>query len=174
MAKKVLVGLSGGIDSTFAAYSLKQDGYEVVGLYMKLFKDEEYHKKNISNVQKVAEFLDIKYYVYDLEDYFQTTIIDYFVNSYKEGKTPNPCGKCNQFVKFGKFIKIADELGCEFVSTGHYINSDKKFIYEASDTSKDQTYFLFHIDPAVLKRVIFPLGKKLKRFVLKKELKKMS
>jgi len=162
MKERVLVGLSGGVDSTFAAYQLKQDGYEVVGVYMKMFDNEAFHAENIRKVKLVAEYLGIEYHVYDISQEFKDKVYDPFVDAYVKGMTPNPCGHCNQFIKFGKFVEIADELGCQYVSTGHYINTDGQFIYEAEDDSKDQTYFLFHIDPKVLKRLLFPLGNKVK------------
>ncbi len=162
MRQRVLLGLSGGVDSTFAAYQLKKEGYEVIGVYMKMFDNDAFHEENIRKVKIVAEYLGIEYHIYDITETFKEKVYDPFVNSYVNGMTPNPCGRCNQFIKFGKFVEIADELNCELVSTGHYINTDGQFIYEAEDDSKDQTYFLFHIDPKVLKRLIFPLGNKVK------------
>lgn len=163
MKKRVLVGLSGGVDSTFAAYQLVQEGYEVVGVYMKMFDNDALQEENIRKVKLVGDFLGIEYHIYDLTKEFKEKVYDPFIQAYVDGNTPNPCGRCNQFIKFGRFVEIADELGCELVSTGHYINTDGKFIYEAEDDSKDQTYFLFHIDPKVLSRLIFPLGNKVKQ-----------
>ncbi len=162
MKKRVLVGLSGGVDSTFAAYQLKQDGYEVVGVYMKMFDNPSFHEANIRKVKAVAEYLGIEHHIYDITDRFYQEVYNPFVQGYMNGQTPNPCGRCNQLIKFGRFVEIADELGCDLVSTGHYINTDGTFIYEAEDDSKDQTYFLFHVDPKVLGRLIFPLGNKVK------------
>lgn len=162
MQKRVLVGMSGGVDSTFAAYQLKQEGYEVIGVYMKLYENEVKHKENIRKIDMASKYFGIEYKVYDLTKEFNELVYSPFINSYVAGDTPNPCGNCNQFIKFGKFVEVADELGCEFISTGHYINTDKEFIYEADDDSKDQTYFLFHIDPKVLKKMVFPLGGRIK------------
>lgn len=163
MKKRVLIGLSGGVDSTFAAYQLKEEGYEVVGVYMKMFENEALQNENIRKVKLVGDFLGIEYHIYDLVQEFKEEVYDPFVQAYVEGETPNPCGHCNQTIKFGKMVEIADELNCELVSTGHYINTDGQYIYEAEDDTKDQTYFLFHVDPKVLKRLIFPLGNKVKQ-----------
>ena len=162
MKKRVLVGLSGGVDSTLTAVTLQEEGYEVDGVYMKLFENDAFHEINIEKGKRVAQHLGIRYHVLDLSSDFKKHVYDPFVQSYKEGKTPNPCGMCNQHIKFGKLVEFADELGCEFVSTGHYINTDGKFLYQAKDDTKDQTYFLFHINPAVLKRAVFPMGGKIK------------
>ena len=156
MSKKVLVGLSGGVDSSFSAIKLKEEGYDVVGAYMILFDNDNYHKTNIEKIKKVSNYLGIEFFIKDLRKEFFKFVYDPFIKSYKEGYTPNPCGKCNQFIKFGRFIEIADELKCDLIATGHFIKTDKEFIYEADDKTKDQSYFLFHINPNVLKRVLFP------------------
>lgn len=162
MSKSVLVGMSGGVDSTLTAYLLQQEGYRVVGAYMKLFDKPGYHEKNVEKVKKVADFLGIETHVLDLSDDFREKVYDPFVQTYKEGETPNPCGLCNRHIKFGALADFADRVGCEKIATGHYVQTDGEFLYEAEDDTKDQTYFLFNIRPEVLKRAIFPLGGRIK------------
>ena len=158
--KRVLLGMSGGIDSSVTAYLLKQEGYEVIGVYMKLHDlIEGYHEKNIEAVKKVAEFLDIEYHILDIKDRFKKDVYDYFVNEYIDGHTPNPCVKCNRTIKFGALFDFAMEQGADLLATGHYAKCDGQFIYEADDKSKDQSYFLGQIDKKVLKYLIFPMSK---------------
>jgi tRNA-specific 2-thiouridylase len=159
---KVLVALSGGIDSSYTAYLLKKEGYEVVGVYMKLHENDEYHKKNLENIEKVANFLDIKYYVLDKMKEFKKRVYDPFVEGYIKGLTPNPCAVCNRYMKFGALDSFKEEIGAKYLATGHYVRHDGSFLYEAKDKSKDQSYFLFNIEKKVLKNIIFPLGDRLK------------
>ncbi len=158
MAQKVLLGLSGGVDSTVTAILLQKEGYEVEGVYMKLHEKEGYHETNFAKAQRVADYLGIKIHFLDLSEAFKNEVYDYFVESYKKGLTPNPCVMCNRTIKFGKMIEFADSIGAELVSTGHYVKCDGKFISMAKDKSKDQSYFLCEIKKEVLPRLIFPLG----------------
>ncbi|MCD6654128.1 MAG: tRNA 2-thiouridine(34) synthase MnmA [Sulfurovum sp.] len=158
MKKKVLVGMSGGVDSTVAAILLQKEGYEVEGVYMKLHHKEGYHEQNFLKAKRVGEYLGIKIHFKDLSEAFQEEVYDYFVESYKQGLTPNPCVMCNRTIKFGKMIEFADSIGADFVATGHYIKCDGEFIYEADDPNKDQSYFLCQVKKEVLSRLIFPLG----------------
>ncbi len=165
MAQKVLVGLSGGVDSTVTAILLQREGYEVEGVYMKLHEKEGYHEANFSRAERVAAYLGIKIHFLDLGEDFKREVYDYFVESYKEGLTPNPCVMCNRTIKFGKLMDFADRVGADLVATGHYVKCDGKAIYRAKDKSKDQSYFLCEIKKEVLPRLIFPLGEWIKEDV---------
>ena len=158
MPKKVLLGLSGGVDSTVTAILLQKEGYEVEGVYMKLHEKEGYHEENFAKAQRVASYLGIKIHFLDLSEAFKKEVYDYFVERYKEGLTPNPCVMCNRTIKFGKMIEFADSVGAELISTGHYVKCDGKSIFMAKDKSKDQSYFLCEINKEVLPRLIFPMG----------------
>jgi len=155
---KVLVGMSGGVDSTVTAILLQKEGYEVEGVYMKLHHKPGYHEENYTKAVRVGDYLGIKVHFHDLSTAFKEEVYDYFVESYKEGLTPNPCVMCNRTIKFGKMIEFADSLGIEKVATGHYLNCDGKFIYMAKDHNKDQSYFLCEVKKEVLPRLLFPLG----------------
>ncbi len=155
---KVLVGMSGGVDSTVAAILLQKEGYEVEGVYMKLHHKPGYHEENYAKAQRVGEYLGIKINFYDLSEAFNRDVYEYFVESYKEGLTPNPCVICNRTIKFGKMVEFADTIGAEYVSTGHYLKCDGEYIYAADDLNKDQSYFLCEVKKEVLPRLLFPLG----------------
>ena len=155
---KVLVGMSGGVDSTVTAILLQKEGYEVEGVYMKLHHKPGYHEENYTKAQRVGEYLGIKVHFLDLSKAFNDDVYEYFVESYKEGLTPNPCVMCNRTIKFGKMVAFADTLGIYHVATGHYIKCDGNFIYMAEDPNKDQSYFLCEVKKEVLPRLIFPLG----------------
>ncbi|BAF72000.1 tRNA 2-thiouridine(34) synthase MnmA [Sulfurovum sp. NBC37-1] len=155
---KVLVGLSGGVDSTVTAVLLQKEGYEVEGVYMRLHDKPGYHEDNWGKVQKVADYLRIKVHFHDLSEAFNANVYEYFVESYKKGLTPNPCVMCNRTIKFGKMVEFADTLGIEFVATGHYLQCDGNYIYAAEDAGKDQSYFLSEVKKEVLPRLLFPLG----------------
>ena len=168
MKKKVMVGMSGGIDSSVTAYMLQKDGFQVEGVYLKLHnRNDGYHERNLGFIEDVAKFLNIKYHVLDLADKFTAEIYDYFVESYLEGTTPNPCVKCNKQIKFGAMLKFAQDKGCEFLATGHYAKTDGEFLYEADDKSKDQSYFLSQVDKSALKHMMFPLSTYKKEDIIK-------
>lgn len=166
--KKVILGVSGGVDSSVAALLLKKQGYEVIGVTMKLWKDEDFSTENtcdnIEDARLICDKLGIKHYVVDMSDDFKHHVVDYFINDYSNCRTPNPCVECNRFLKFGKMFELADEFGAEYVSTGHYarVCYDDKYagyvIKKSAAGKKDQTYVLYVIDQNKLHRVLFPLG----------------
>jgi len=158
MNKKILVGMSGGVDSTVTAVLLQKEGYDVVGVYMKLHHKEGYHEENFSKAKKVGDYLGITVHFHDLSEEFDKEVYQYFVESYKEGLTPNPCVMCNRTIKFGKMIEFADSLGIEKVATGHYVQCDDNNFYMADDPNKDQSYFLCEVKKEVLPRLVFPLA----------------
>jgi len=164
MAKqKVLIGMSGGVDSTVSTMLLKDEGYEVEGVYMKLHSKPGYHEIHQVRAQKAADYAGVKLHILDLQETFQEKVVDPFIATYKDGKTPNPCALCNRNLKFGEMMKFADKVGADFLATGHYIQHDGKYLMQAEDDTKDQSYFLFYINKNIIPRLIFPLGTRLKK-----------
>lgn len=171
--KRIVVAMSGGVDSSVAAYLLKGDGYDVIGVTIKTWSNDECRDekskgccsiRDIQDARAVARKLDIPYYVLDLSADFKEKVIDYFVDEYLIGRTPNPCIECNRHIKFGILLQKADELGAEFVATGHYAKKcfdskeNKYFIQEGDDQNKDQSYVLFGLTQAQLARTLLPIG----------------
>ncbi len=146
---------------------LKEQGYEVIGVYMQMHSIDRLHKANIKKAQKVASYLDIPFYVHNIEDAFYEEVYDYFIQSYKDGLTPNPCVVCNRQIKFGKMLEFANELECDYIATGHYARVKDSFFYKGIDSKKDQSYFLARVKKEVAKRAIFPLGEWIKEDVKK-------
>ncbi len=171
--KRVIVGLSGGVDSSVAAYLLKEQGYEVIGLFMKNWHDDSVTISNecpwledSNDAMLVAEKLDIPFQVVDLSEQYKERIVNYMFNEYKMGRTPNPDVLCNREIKFDVFMKIAIDLGADFVATGHYcrkdeINKNGELIYRllaGKDNNKDQSYFLCQLSQKQLAKSLFPIG----------------
>jgi len=162
---KVLVGMSGGVDSSVAAALLVEEGYDVIGATMKLFcyGDSVPDRPccsldSITDAKLVAHKLGIPHYVLSLEDRFGHDVIDNFVAEYARGRTPIPCVRCNSFTKFRDFLYHADALECDAIATGHYAIAKDGALYRGQDRQKDQSYFLWGIDRAVVRRMLTPVG----------------
>ncbi len=171
--KRVVVGLSGGVDSSVAAYLLQQQGYEVIGLFMKNWHDDSVTISNecpwledSNDALLVAQKLGIPFQTVDLSEQYKEKIVDYMFNEYEKGRTPNPDILCNREIKFDVFMKIALSLGADFVATGHYcrkgeMNVNGKPVYQllaGIDTNKDQSYFLCQLSQEQLSKSLFPIG----------------
>ena len=154
--QKVLVGMSGGIDSTATCLMLQEQGYELVGLTMWVWGDEPIEARQL------AERMGIEHHIVDEREAFKQTIVQNFIDEYRAGRTPNPCVLCNPMHKFAQLIRWADRLGCAQIATGHYsrlVEVDGiTYIEAGDDAKKDQSYFLWKLGQDVLKRCIFPLG----------------
>jgi len=158
VSKKVLVGLSGGVDSAFAAYLLKKQGYEVEALYLKLHGREDYFQENITKAKYIADVLNIPLHILDVQKDFFQIVYKPFVEIYISGATPNPCIVCNREMKFGKMFEFAKKIGADYLATGHYLKHDNKFLIEGKDKNKDQSYFLCQLNQAQLSKALFPIG----------------
>jgi tRNA-specific 2-thiouridylase len=173
MKKRVIVGLSGGVDSSVAAYLLKEQGYEVIGLFMKNWHDDSVTISDecpwlddSNDAMLVAEKLGIPFQTVDLSEQYKERIVDYMFNEYEKGRTPNPDVLCNREIKFDVFMKIALDLGADYVATGHYcrkgtITKDGKETYQllsGKDNNKDQSYFLCQLSQEQLAKALFPIG----------------
>ena len=171
--KRVVVGLSGGVDSSVAAYLLKEQGYEVIGLFMKNWHDDSVTISNecpwledSNDALLVAEKLGIPFQTVDLSEQYREKIVDYMFNEYEKGRTPNPDVLCNREIKFDVFMKIALNLGADFIATGHYcrkgeLKTETKPIYQllaGKDDNKDQSYFLCQLSQEQLAKSLFPIG----------------
>lgn len=171
--QRVIVGLSGGVDSSVTAYLLKEQGYEVIGLFMKNWHDDSVTISNecpwledSNDAMIVAEKLGIPFQVVDLSEQYKERIVDYMFNEYEKGRTPNPDVLCNREIKFDVFMDIAMNLGADYVATGHYCRKgeeeiDGKMVYKllaGKDTNKDQSYFLCQLSQEQLSKALFPIG----------------
>ncbi|MBE5813504.1 MAG: tRNA 2-thiouridine(34) synthase MnmA [Clostridiales bacterium] len=162
MKKRVLLGMSGGVDSSASAVVLKQKGYEVIGATMKLW-DEGCLFNHANDAKKVCDKLNIEHHIFDCKNSFKEHVVDNFIKCYECGKTPNPCVECNKYLKFGEFYKKAEELECQYIATGHYAKVEysekyKQYVLKKSnEEQKDQSYFLYRIPKEILPKIIFPL-----------------
>ena len=172
--KRVIVGLSGGVDSSVAAYLLKQQDYEVIGLFMKNWHDESVTLSNVcpwledsNDAMMVAEKIDIPFQTVDLSSEYKKRIVDYMFDEYAAGRTPNPDVLCNREIKFDVFLKLAFSLGADYIATGHYcqkdtfVNADGKTqhsLIRGADSNKDQSYFLCQLTQDQLSKTLFPIG----------------
>jgi len=165
---KVVIGMSGGVDSSVSAYLLKKAGYEVIGVTMETHDSETIDDSNMSlaarDAKNVATLLCISHYVVDFKKEFKDKVVDYFIGEYFDGKTPNPCVECNRHVKWCSIIDRADRMDAEFIATGHYAKVEKhpvtgRYTFKMSDVkAKDQTYVLYSLTQEQLGRVLMPIG----------------
>lgn len=170
---KVVVGMSGGVDSSVAAWLLKEQGYEVIGVTMQIWQDEDnqIQEENggccglsaVEDARRVAWDLEIPYYVMNFKEEFKSNVINYFVDEYQKGRTPNPCIACNRYVKWESLLKRSMDIGAEFIATGHYAQIEKlengRFALKKSVTAaKDQTYALYNLTQFQLSHTLMPVG----------------
>ncbi|HTK39530.1 MAG TPA: tRNA 2-thiouridine(34) synthase MnmA [Patescibacteria group bacterium] len=167
---RVFVGMSGGVDSSLAAALLVEQGYDVVGVYMKNWSQDLPGMKcpwaeDLADAKRVAVSLGIDFRVFDFEQEYRDKVVQYMIDEYKAGHTPNPDIMCNQEVKFKLFLDAALEAGADMIATGHYAKTENGALLQAKDEDKDQTYFLYRVTSAALEKTLFPLGNYTKREV---------
>lgn len=174
MKQKVVVGMSGGVDSSVAAALLKEEGYDVVGVTMQVWPDKgEDAIENeggccslsaVNDARRVCDSLGIRYYVLNFKEIFEDRVIKYFIDEYFKGRTPNPCIMCNRHIKFGELLRRAKNLGAQYVATGHYARVEyddtlnKYLLKKSHDCRKDQTYALYNLTQQQLKHTLMPIG----------------
>ena len=158
---KVFVGMSGGVDSSVSALLLKEQGYDVTGVFIKVWQPDFVEctwKEDRLDAMRVAAQLDIPFITLDLEKEYKREVIDYMIEEYRNGRTPNPDVYCNRYVKFGGFLNWAREQGADYIATGHYSRTDNINLFKGKDNNKDQSYFLWTLNKDDLKNVLFPIG----------------
>lgn len=173
MKEKVVVGMSGGVDSSVAAYLLKEQGYDVIGVTMQIWQEEDAQTVSqeggccglsaVDDARRVAAQLDIPYYVMNFRKEFQENVIDYFIREYRLGRTPNPCIACNRFVKWESLLQRSIGIGADCIATGHYaqivkLSNGRYAVSQSASQGKDQTYALYNLTQDQLRRTMFPIG----------------
>lgn len=164
MKKKVVVGLSGGVDSSVTAALLLEKGYDVIGVTAQIWTGNEKTALEIEDAKKIASLLNIPHHIIDLQKEFNENVINYFVNEYLKGRTPNPCIWCNRYIKFEALLHKATEIGADFIATGHYARTgfnekyNRRVLRKSVSTRKDQTYVLYRLKNESIQKLLFPLG----------------
>ncbi|GHV33866.1 tRNA-specific 2-thiouridylase MnmA [Clostridia bacterium] len=158
----VMIAMSGGVDSSVAAYLLQQQGYRCAGATMRLLSEGARSNccspEDAEDAKSVCERLGIPHYVFDFSKEFERDVVDKFAEEYRGGRTPNPCIECNRHLKFGGLLRLANELGYEYIATGHYARTEDGRLFAAKDSAKDQSYALYCLTREQLARTLFPLG----------------
>lgn len=183
-SKKVVIGMSGGVDSSVAAYLLKKEGYDVIGVTMQIWQEEDAltQEENggccglsaVEDARRVAQSLDIPYYVMNFRESFKKSVIDYFVTEYLQGRTPNPCIACNRYVKWEALLNRSLEIGADYIATGHYarvvkLKNGRYTLKKSATSAKDQTYALYNLTQHQLEHTLMPVGE-----YTKDEIRKMA
>lgn len=156
--KKVFVGMSGGVDSSVAAYLLQQQGFDLVGVFLKSYNVDGCEERDAEDARRVAEYLKIPFYVFDMREEYFSLVVAEMIEGYRNGITPNPDILCNREIKFGLFWERAKKLGADYIATGHYARIKNKKLLAGVDKNKDQSYFLWKLKEEDLSHSLFPIG----------------